>query len=37
MIFDVRYVVGVLYKIEELRVVGHKGILNQRILVWQAK
>jgi len=28
VIFDVRYVVGVLYNIEELRVVGHKGILN---------
>ena len=37
MIFNVRYVVGVLYKIEELRVVGHKGILNQRILVRQTK
>jgi hypothetical protein len=37
MIFNVRYVVGVLYKIEELRVVRHKGILNQRILVRQTK
>jgi hypothetical protein len=37
MIFDVRYAVWILYKIEELRVVGHKGILNQRIFVWQVK
>jgi len=35
--FAVRYAVGVLYKTEELRVVGRKGILNQRIPVRQAK